>query len=189
MPEQPPLTEPKQITEEDDPNIERIDTGVQAEKPDMKLLLDYDYLWYSFEAQIRGGKLVRNKRGYWEIRVNKLNADPFMNDQGIKDTMALIRANINVITGTGVLDQDRVLSWCERFQKTLALFFYQKQKDYELEDAKVRPLVSTIMVAYETNLRKSIGGTALINLIQSSRQIYQENTSDANIKPTLNQRV
>jgi hypothetical protein len=163
-----------------DQEAETVDTGVPApEKIDARWLWDYDYLWLQFEANLRGGKLKRNpKTETWEIDVPK-DAVPFMNEQGIKDVMALLRANCNVVTGSSIMEKDRVWQWCERIQKDLADMLYVRIKDYELDDSKYLVVISTFMVAYEANLSKSIGGTALKYAMQAEHYVRTEQVNNS----------
>lgn len=166
--------------EEDD--RQRIDTGLFApEKIDARWLWDYDYLWLVFEANLRGGKVKRDpKTETWVMDIPK-NAQPFMNDDGVKDVMALLRANVNVITGSSIMSEDRVLQWCERMQKDVSDMVYAKMDDYELESSKFLVLVSTIMVAFEGNLRKSINGTGIKYAMQNERRIITQDDTPQNV--------
>jgi galactitol-specific phosphotransferase system IIB component len=161
--------------ERDEDDDDKLDTGLFAPSGmDARWLWDYDYLWLTFEANLRGGKLKRNSvTQNWEMVIPK-DAQPFMNERGIKDILALMRANVNVITGSSIMMEDRVLMWCERMQKDLSDMLYIHMKDYELDDAKYLIIISTFMAAFEGNLRKSIGGRALIMATQSERRLIQE---------------
>lgn len=162
-----------------------IDTGVPApEKVDARWLYDFDYLWLTIEAELRGGKLYRSKvTGNWTIKV-KDGTRPFMNDKGIKDVMAVLRSSVNVVTGTSILGEDRVLGWCERMQYDLADMLYVKQDEYELESSKYMLLISILMVAFEGNLRKSINGRAL-TLAMEGERVFKTETSNTTPNPGL----
>lgn len=163
-PQQPPYSQQDQQPG----NV--LETGMPApEHIDVKWLWDYDYLWLKFEADLRGGKLKRNSRsGNWDIFV-PADAKAFMNERGIKDVMALLRANCNVVTGSGIMEADRVKMWCERMQKDLADMLYTHMVEYELPESKFLAVLSTFMLAYESNLSKSIGGKALFYALQAER--------------------
>lgn len=158
-----------------DDGVDRYDTGQPApEKMDVRWLWDYDFLWLKFEANLRGGELRRNpKTENWDMNIPQ-NAQAFMNDKGIKDVMAILRANVNVISGSSIMEENRVLMWCERMQKDLADMLYINMKEYELEPAKFMAVISTFMLAYEANLRKSIGGKALVYAMQNERRMTTE---------------
>lgn len=159
--------------EESEPK--EIDTGMEApEKLDARWLFDYDILWLSFEADLRGGKLKKDpKTRHWVFDIPK-GAKPFMNERGIKDIIALMRANVNVISGSSIMEQDRVLQWCRRFQMDLGDLLYINMDLYELDPAKYLAVISTFMIAYEMNLRKSIGGKALMWSLQTERILRTE---------------
>jgi len=164
------------IREEDEE--QKLETGVPApEKMDNRWLFDYDYLWLGFEANLRGGKLIRNpKSESWEIRVPK-DSQPFMNDKGVRDVMAMLRANVNMVSGSSVYDEDRIREWNARLQVDLATMLFVKIDDYEIEAGKLHAIISTIMQAFESNMRKSLGGKALILSMQGER-VLETRTHD-----------
>jgi hypothetical protein len=161
-----------------------IDTGVQApEKIDARWLWDYDYLWMSFEASMRGGALKRNpKTSHYEIDLRNAT-DPFMNERGIKDIMALLRANVNVILGSTIFEnaqgqgETRVYQLCEDFGYELLIMLQNNKEVYEISEGKIMVLLLTFLNAFESNLRKSLDGKALVYAMQAEHRIIQEDAT------------
>lgn len=167
---QPPMIEPSPL--DYDPRMfMEMNTGIRApDKLDSRWLFDYDYLWLSVEASFRGGRLKKDKDGFFKFVIPR-DARPFMNDRGIKDTMALLKANVNIIGASTTYTEDRILMWCERMQKDLADMLYVHMDDYALDSSKYLIVISTLMSAYESNLRKSIGSKALMYSMQAEKVI------------------
>lgn len=164
-----------------------LETGLEApNKIDAEYLFDYTYLWLEFEAHLRGGDLKKNNNGFWEIIV-KRGSKPFMNDQGIKDVMAVLKASVNIIGGSTIYGTEenqsdgerRILQWCERFTEDVAEMLFINQIKYDLDDAKYMLLVTIIAQAFESNLRKSLGGRALTLALQGKRVIESRQFQDA----------
>lgn len=149
------------------------DTGIPApQQIDVKWLFDYDYLWLMFEANLRGGSLKRNSvTGQWEFLIPK-NSKPFMNEKGIKDVIALFRANVNVISGSSIFqDENRIYQICQVMAQDLTVLLYENLYAYELDESKFDIVITTFMTAFESNLRKSLKGMALIYALQGERVI------------------
>lgn len=163
------------MTEAETEFDKEFDTGIPAtEKLDNRWLFNFDLLWLEFEANLRGGKLQRNPTtGNWKIIVPK-GVQPFMNEKGIKDIMAILRANVNVIGGSSVYEEDRILAWCERLGADLNDLLYTNKELYGIEDGKEGVILSTFMQNYESNLRKALNGKALILSMQGERVLKTE---------------
>lgn len=176
-----PFQRPNNDYQQPEPEKEYVDTGMFApEKVDARWLWDYELLWLKFEADLRGGSIKRNpKTENWDLVIPK-DAVPFMNERGIKDVLALLKANVSVISGSSITTEDRVLQWCERMQKDLCDMLYIRMKDYELDPAKFLAVVSTFMMNYEMNMRKSIGGRALVYATQTERRSIIEQVQPSN---------
>lgn len=167
-----------QTQEQPQPAIQRIDTGFYApEKVDSKWLFDYDYIWLQFEAHMKGGTLYRNPKTETWFFEREEGTFPFMNDRGIKDIMALLRANVNIISGSSWLTEDRVMVLCLDMANALLKMLQNNRLDYDLSESKMQVVVETFMNAYELNLRKSVGGKALIYSMQSEKvMIHRDDT-------------
>lgn len=167
-----------QLPQQEEQGEEVLQTGMPApEKIDARWLFDFDFLWLSFEANLRGGKLMRNsKTEQWEIKV-PAGAKPFMNDKGVKDVMAVLRANVNMITGSSIYEEDRILTLCRQTRLDFSYMLHSKRDEYELEAEKYPMVVTTLMNAFESNLRKSMNGTALKYSLQAER-ILETRTQD-----------
>lgn len=180
----------KKVDEKGNENV--MDTGIPApENMDTRWLFDYDYLWLSFEAKLRGGKLKRNiKTGVWEIDLKDATT-PIMNEKGINDLMALFQSNVSVIQGSTIFENEggkgieRIYRLCEDMGYALLMMMQENKEEYELGEGKMMVVVLTFLNAMEANLRKSLDGKALIYAMQAEHRIIQEDATKQPPQPIL----
>lgn len=167
-----------------------IDTGVSAiGNIDARWLWDYDLLWLQFEAALRGGKLKKNPETLtWEIHLIK-GAIPFMNDKGIKDFLALMRANVNVVTGSSIMTEERAMKLCEIMSLTILKMLQNNKVEYDIPESKLYTVHRTFMNAYESNIRKSIQGIALKMAMQTERRVITEQITPQQGQPGIFARI
>lgn len=162
---------------EEDPPGRYEQTGVMApEVMDVKWIWDYDYLWLRVEAEMRGAKLRRNANSkMWEIDTKGATA-PFLNEKGIREVMALLRANCNIVTGSSHFTEDQILNRCLMMAHTLLKYLEINAIEYEIKPGNQEIVAVTFMNAFEANLRKSLGGRALMAALQGERSLETKQT-------------
>lgn len=133
---------------------------------------DYRQLYWEIKAHLYGGWLEEDKRGNYVIKKPK-KANPFMNVKGIEDTMALINAFITKIQALTILDENRILRLCKDLYVKLAKLYYVNMEKYNLEPAKASIVIRIVMSAFESNLRKSLGGRSMVLIGQTERVVEQ----------------
>lgn len=169
-----------------------LDTGQPApEKIDTRFIFDYDYLWLNFEAKLRGGKLRRNsKTGSWEIDL-KDHAKAILNEKGINDLMAFFEANVSIIQGSTIFENDqgqgieRIYRLCEDMGYALLMMLQENKEEYELGEGKMMVIVLTFLTAMESNLRKSLNGDALKYSLQAEHRVISEDATKQPAVPIL----
>jgi hypothetical protein len=134
---------------------------------------DYSRLYWEIKAHLYGGWLEEDKNGNYLMKKPK-NANPFLNTKGIEDTMALVNSFITKIQALTILDEERILTLCRDLYIKLAQLYYVNMEKYELIPEKASVVIRIVMNAFETNLRKSLGGRSLLLIGQTERIVEQK---------------
>ena len=134
---------------------------------------DYSRLYWEIKAHLYGGWLEEDKFGNYIIKKPK-SAVPFMNTRGIEDTMTLVNGFITKIQALTILDEERILALCRDLYISLSILYYVNMEKYELTPEKASVVIRMVMNAFETNLRKSLGGRSLLLIGQTERVIEQK---------------
>jgi hypothetical protein len=133
---------------------------------------DYSRLYWEIKAHLYGGWLVEDKNGNYVIKKPK-NAKPLLNTIGIEDTMAIINGFITKIQALTIIDEERIFIWCRELHIRLSQLYYINMEKYELTPEKASVIVRMIMNAFESNLRKSLGGMSMRLIGQTERIVEQ----------------
>lgn len=164
-----PQEEPEQYEEVDtqDGSISSASFRPPKEK-DVRWMADYSLLYWELKARLSGGWLDTNERGHYIIKKPK-NAIPFMNAEGIENTMTIINGYVTKIQAYSIYDEERIKEWCGEIDWVLCKLYFANMERYDLTPDKADTVVRFIMNAIESNMRKSIEGAALQGLSQSER--------------------
>ena len=90
------------------------------------------------------------------MNFDSLDLTPFLNETGVRETMALLSGIVTTTHSDSALDEDRILKLCKHVNLTLLEFYYTNWERFNLDSSKAGLLVNIIMDIYETNLRKSL---------------------------------
>ena len=141
------------------------------EDKNVRWAFDYTRLIWEIRAKLKGGYLVENKDGEWEIKYYSDNPPQLMSDEGIEHTIALINAFVDGrVHGMSIYDNDRIMMLCRDLFVRLSQFYYVNMERYDLTPEKANIVIRIIISLFESNLRKSLGGTSL-RLIGSTEKI------------------
>jgi hypothetical protein len=112
-----------------------------------------------------------------------------MNDKGIKDLLALMRANVNVVTGSSIMTEERAMKLCEIMSLTILKMLQNNKVEYDIPQSKLYTVHRTFMNAYESNMRKSIQGIALKMAMQTERRVITEQVTPQQSQPGIFGRI
>lgn len=160
------------IEEIEEPSEEISTTYTPPSDEHARWFFDYSRLYWEIKAHLYGGWLVEDKNGNYVIKKPK-KAKPLLNVEGIEDTMAIINGFVTKIQALTIMDEERIFSWCRELHIRLALLYYNNMEKYELTPEKASIIVRMIMNAFESNLRKSLGGMSMRLIGQTERIVEQ----------------
>jgi hypothetical protein len=96
-----------------------------------------------------------------------------LNVEGIEDTMTIINCFVTKIQALTIFDNERISTWCRELHKALAKLYYINMEKYELTLEKASVVLRMIMNTFESNSRKSLGGTGMRLIGQTERIVEQ----------------
>ena len=149
----------------------------QPQNIQVNLYKDFRVLWAEVEVSLLGGRLdydpITKK---YTPKIPK-DAKPYMNAHGINDCMAFLRSQVNIITGTSIMDEPRVMLLCEKTGNALLIMLQNNRETYDIGDGKMGLIARSLMNVFEANLRTSINGQGLEWFLQHERVIETRNTT------------
>jgi hypothetical protein len=124
------------------------------------------------QGTLYGGWLEEDKFGNYVIKKPR-HARAFLNTEGIEDTMTIINGYITKIQALTILDEERIMAMCRTLRVELAKLYYTNMEKYQTTPEKASIVIDMILNAFETNLRKSLGGRSLMLIGQTERIVEQ----------------
>lgn len=158
--------------EVDDPNdpYQTIETSHEARgEENTRWMFDYEKNYWDLRAKLKCGWVI-TQEGQYVIKRYK-NVKPYMNDMGVEQTMAIIQAFVSKIQALSVIDEDRVYEMCKALNIKLVEHFRQNMWNYNMTTSGASVVIRMIMDQYEFNIRKSMGGRAILAALASERVI------------------
>lgn len=149
-------------------------------------MYDYDRLYWELKAKLYGGWLTEDKKGFYVIRCPK-NSEPFMNEQGIEKTMAIVNGFISKIQALSIISEERILELDLELNFALVAFYYENMEEFNMSRATASVVIRMIMSMVEANWRKSINGNGLRWASGSERVL--ETVNQAQPQPGLLRRL
>jgi len=151
--------------------VEVIETSYRPPSEEgARWFLDFDKFIWELRAKLLGGYLIQDKNGYYKI-VRPKGAKPFMNMEGVEDTVSIAKFLCNKIHGLTILTEERVLELAKEFYIKLAKLYYVNMEKYQLTPAKASVVIRMVVGLFESTLRKSIGGMSMRLIGQTERVV------------------
>jgi len=134
-------------------------------------MFDYDELYWTIKANLQGGWPTRDAKGNPKVYVPP-EAIPFMNQEGIENTMSTLNGFVSKIGALSVYDdEERIKFLCGEIMEVLDLLYYRNLDRYELTEEKWPQVVLMICSNVESNLRKSLRGATLQMIAATDRTV------------------
>lgn len=160
-------------------NYQKEDTQViPPSDDDARWMFDYRMSYWDLKAKLMGGELTQEQSGENKgnfVIIRKVGSHPFMNDDGINKTMAMLSGHVSKIQALSQLNEDRVLQLCQVLSEDLIVYFAIHHAEFGMSLFDASKVIGLIMDNYETNLRKSIGGQGL-RTIGGSEHVIETRT-------------
>lgn len=132
-----------------------------AQTEALQWFFKYDSIFMELEAALRGRHLKWNdKAQQWQIDLSGA-AKPVMNEEGIQETMGMIRGVISQVEAFTVFDKPEILGKCKEMNNVLVRFYAVNMKRFELTPEKASFVIRMIMGKYHANLCKSLNGASM----------------------------
>ncbi len=112
------------------------------------------------ETYLRGGYVKFKPDGSIE-EVIPTNAEPLLNDEGIRELMSIIRSRLDVVLNTSIIDETFIRDEVYFFNLNLIFILYKNAERWGLKKYKFIELIDFLVSAYEMALRRSLGGAFL----------------------------
>lgn len=136
---------------------------------------DFRIMWAEVEASLLGGQLdydpITKK---YAMNIPK-GAKPYMTKQGVSDCVTFLKMNVNIATGTSIMDEPRVMKICKKTAQSILIMLQNNRLRYEIEPGKLLFITQMLMNVFEANLRTSIEGKGLEWFLQHERIIETRN--------------
>jgi hypothetical protein len=139
-------------------------------KEEGRWIFDYTTLYWEIKARLLGGWIIQDNNNQYQI-MRPQGAVPLLNSSGIEETMSIINGFVSKIQALTLLDEERVLTLCRDLYVKLAMLYYIKMEDFELDPARASIVIRMIMNMFESNLRKSISGISLKMIGQTEKVV------------------
>ena len=146
-------------------NFEKHETNVMPPTDDQaRWMFSYRELYWDIKAKLMGGELTQEKsgdnRGSYLI-IRRKGFRPFMNDEGVEETMAIIYSFVSKVQALSIIDEERIFNISRMLNVELASYYFIHYKEFDLTLDRATIVIEIIMNNFETNLRKSIQGQGL----------------------------
>lgn len=136
---------------------------------------DFRLLWAEVEASLLGGQLDFDPITKKYSLSTPKDAKPYMTRQGISDCIAFLKLNVNVATGTSIMNEERVMRICKKTAQSLLIMLQNNRERFEIEPGKLLLICQMLMNVFEANMRTSIDGKGLEWFLQHERIIETRN--------------
>ena len=146
-------------------NFEKHETNIMPPTDDQaRWMFEYRTLYWDIKAKLMGGELTQEQTGkdagkYLIYR--RAGFRPFMNDNGVEETMALVNFAISKIQALSIYDEERILVQSKLLNIELAIYYFIHYREFDLSLDRASLVIELIMNNFESNLRKSIQGQGL----------------------------
>lgn len=179
------MVEPTQKVTE---NFEKIDTQIIPPSDDQaRWMFEYRMIYWDIKAKLMGGELTQEQAGDNKgnfVVIRKVGAKPFLNDEGINKTMALLNGYVSKIQALSQMDEERVFKLCIVTRDALTDFYSIHCREFGISLMDASLIIDMVMNNFETNMRKAIGGKGL-TIIGGTERVIESRTDNPQKKKFL----
>lgn len=124
----------------------------------VKEILDVENVLQEIEATLAGCRIIQNPDG---TKTWKKVSKEILNEKGRQEILQIMRARLNKIYKTSILDMQYIAVEVYLFNMDLIRILSKKAKEWDLDIVYFRELVNRLTSSFEAIVRMSLAGATL----------------------------